>query len=248
MRVHVGTAGWNVPRAVRERFAADGTQLQRYASRLNAAEINSSFYRAHAFEVYARWAAAVPAGFRFSVKMPKTISHEHGLRRAREPLRRFLSETAGLGAKRGPLLIQLPPSFEYDDRRVGRFFDLLRGLHAGPVACEPRHASWVEQRAVRTLTKFEIARVAADPSRAAGLDEPAGWSDLIYYRWHGSPRMYFSPYDTSTLRVLAGKLRKRKGTVQTWCVFDNTGSGAAAANAMELSDLIHWRNGPSQDR
>src|SRR6185436_14525135 len=45
---HVGSAGWNIPRLHRGRFAADGSQLQRYASRLNAAEINSSFYRPHA--------------------------------------------------------------------------------------------------------------------------------------------------------------------------------------------------------
>ncbi len=206
----MGTAGWNVPRAVRERFAPAGTQLQRYASRLNGAEINSSFYRGHAFEVYERWAASVPGGFRFSVKIPKLISHERGLRRARDPLARFLDESAGLGAKRGPLLLQLPPSFEYDDRRVGRFFDLLRGMHTGPVACEPRHASWLSERAARTLARFEVARVAADPPRAAGLDEPAGWSGLVYYRWHGSPRMYFSPYDISTLRVLVDTVRKRR--------------------------------------
>ena len=237
-----------MPRAVRERFAPAGSQLNRYASRLNGAEINSSFYRAHAFEVYERWSAAVPAGFRFSVKIPKLISHERGLRRAREPLGRFLDESAGLGAKRGPLLLQLPPSFEYDDRRVGRFFDLLRGLYTGPVTCEPRHASWVLEQATRTLARFKVARVAADPPRAPGLDEPAGWGGLIYYRWHGSPRMYFSPYDISTLRALADTISKRKGNAQTWCIFDNTGSGAAAANAMDMNDLINLRDGHSQDR
>ena len=57
---YVGSAGWNIPRVHRDRFAADGSQLQRYASRLNAAEINTSFYRPHARPIYERWASAVP--------------------------------------------------------------------------------------------------------------------------------------------------------------------------------------------
>jgi uncharacterized protein YecE (DUF72 family) len=61
--VYVGTAGWNIPRIHRDRFPEEGSQLARYSARLNAAEINTSFYRPHAIETYARWAAAVPGSF-----------------------------------------------------------------------------------------------------------------------------------------------------------------------------------------
>jgi len=97
----VGTAGWNIPRVERDRFASEGSGLQRYASRLNAAEINTSFYRSHAVSTYERWAASVPRGFRFAVKIPKAITHEHALLRSREPLTRFVGEIAGLGAALG---------------------------------------------------------------------------------------------------------------------------------------------------
>src|SRR5689334_3770285 len=120
-RLYAGTAGWNIPRVHRARFANAGSQLQRYASRLNAAEINTSFYRSHGPAVWMRWAAAVPASFRFAVKIPKTITHERALLRAREPLHRFLDEVAALGRTLGPLLMQLPPSSPFDARRVGRF-------------------------------------------------------------------------------------------------------------------------------
>jgi uncharacterized protein YecE (DUF72 family) len=186
--IHVGTAGWNIPRAHRARFPETGSQLQRYAARLNAAEINTSFYRPHAIATYERWAAAVPAGFRFAVKIPKVITHERGLTRAREPLVRFLEEIAGLGARLGPLLVQLPPSHAFDARRVGRFFELLRGRHDGPVVCEPRHVTWTAPAADTLLRKYRVARVAADPPRAVGLETPGGWPGLVYYRWHGSPR------------------------------------------------------------
>jgi len=230
--IYVGTAGWNIPRAHKTRFPHEGTGLQRYAARLDAAEINTSFYRPHAVTIYQRWAAAVPRGFRFAVKMPKVISHERALTRSREPLERFLDEVAGLGEKLGVLLLQLPPSHAFDARRAGRFFDRLRARHEGPIACEPRHASWTSPSAGRLLVRFRIARVAADPPRAEGLHEPGGWPGLVYYRWHGSPRPYFSPYPPEQLDTLARRLTR--ATVDAWCIFDNTGSGSAAGNALDL--------------
>ena len=236
-RCYVGSAGWNIPRVHRHRFASDGSQLRRYASRLNAAEINTSFYRPHAPATYQRWADAVPAAFRFAVKIPRVITHDRALLRAREPLERFLDEISGLGAKLGPLLLQLPPSFAFDPRRVGRFLELLRARHHGAVVCEPRHATWTTPAAAQMLERFAIARVAADPPRAAGLDVPAGWTGVAYYRWHGSPRPYFSPYSAADLDRLAAAVGAGHAA-ETWCVFDNTGSGAAAGNALDLTSRL----------
>jgi uncharacterized protein YecE (DUF72 family) len=234
--IHVGTAGWNIPRAHRSRFPEAGSQLERYAARLNAAEINTSFYRPHAVTTYERWAAAVPPDFRFAVKVPRIITHERGLTRAREPLSRFVEEIAGLGAHLGPLLVQLPPSHAFDGRRVGRFFELLRSRFPGDVVCEPRQATWASRAAEALLVKFRVARVAADPPRAPGLESPGGWPGLAYYRWHGSPRPYFSPYSMEQLRALAVKVSGCG--CGAWCVFDNTGSGAAAGNALDLRTLL----------
>ena len=78
-RVKVGCAGWSLPLPMWPEFPADGTHLQRYAARFNAVEINSSFYRPHQTATYARWAASVPDYFRFSVKLPKTITHQQRL-------------------------------------------------------------------------------------------------------------------------------------------------------------------------
>ena len=234
--IYVGSAGWNIPRVHKARFPDTGSGLERYAARLNAVEINSSFYRPHAVATYERWASAVPRQFRFAVKVPKVITHERALTRAREPLDRFLSEIAGLGRRLGPLLVQLPPSHAFDARRVGRFFELLRGRHEGPVVCEPRHATWTTRPAEALLVKFRIARVAADPPRADGLERPGGWPGLVYYRWHGSPRPYFSPYSMEQLRALAVKLSGC--AADAWCVFDNTGSGSAAGNALDLRGIL----------
>ena len=125
-RVFVGTAGWSIPRASALRCPDGGTHLQRYSRIFRCAEINSSFHHPHAAATYAKWAESTPHDFRFAVKVPRTVTHDRQLRRVRVPLLRFLSETDGLGRKRGPLLVQLPPAHSFDARVVGRFLDLLR--------------------------------------------------------------------------------------------------------------------------
>jgi uncharacterized protein YecE (DUF72 family) len=242
----VGTAGWNIPRVYRARFPADGSQLARYAARLNAAEINTSFYRPHAAAVYERWASAVPVWFRFAVKVPKIITHDRALTRVRDPVNRFLDEAAGLGSHLGPLLVQLPPSSVFDARRAGRFFELLRGCHRGPVVCEPRHVTWTSRIADDLLERFQVVRVAADPPRAPGLDRPGGWRGFVYYRWHGSPRPYFSPYGDLDLDRLASALAAQRG--EGWCIFDNTGSGSAAGNALSLAARLSKTRTPERRR
>ena len=237
-RILIGTAGWNIPRASATRFPADGSHLARYSQRLRCVEINSSFYRPHSFATYSRWAAATPPGFRFAIKLPRTITHELELRRSRPLLERFLAETDGLGEKRGPVLVQLPPSHAFDARVAGRFFDVFRARFGGSIVCEPRHGTWITRAADRVLDRYQVARVAADPARAPGADVPGGWSGLVYYRLHGSPRTYWSRYSAEYVEALSRSLRAAAMTVDSWCVFDNTAAGAAVENAWELQSCV----------
>src|SRR4051812_31074507 len=114
-QIRIGTAGWSIPRAAADRFASAGTHLQRYARSLPCAEINSSFHRPHTAATYARWRDSTPDEFRFAVKMPRTITHELKLQGTRDALTSFLAQSGGLAAKRGPILVQLPPSLSFVD-------------------------------------------------------------------------------------------------------------------------------------
>src|SRR4051794_14468863 len=105
----IGTAGWKVPSLYLDQVRPGGSHLERYARRLNAVEINSSFYRPHRRTTYQRWAQCVPDDFRFSVKVPKAITHEADLTDCGALLDRFVEEVMGLGDKLGVLLVQLPP-------------------------------------------------------------------------------------------------------------------------------------------
>jgi uncharacterized protein YecE (DUF72 family) len=234
-RYFIGTSGWSVPAASANRCAGPGTHLQRYARVFRGAEINTSFYRPHEPATYRRWARSTGPSFRFAVKVPRVITHELKLRAARAPLEQFLVESAGLGPKRGPLLIQLPPSLEFDSRAAASFFRLLRVLYDGFAVCEPRHSTWFSAEAEALLARQRIGRVAADPPPVAGGDRPAGWTGIVYYRLHGSPRKYWSSYDDRFLDAVAADLRMVPDAVPTWCVFDNTASSAAFENASELA-------------
>lgn len=120
--LRIGTAGWTIRRENAAVFAGQGPHLTRYADRLNAVEINSSFHRPHKTETCMRWARKTPKDFSFAVKMARTITHEARLKRAEPMLERFFVECAGLGEKLGCVLVQLPPSltFNPDRRRLFR--------------------------------------------------------------------------------------------------------------------------------
>lgn len=235
----IGTAGWSISRVLGDAFAGEGTHLQRYAAKLHVAEINSSFYRPHRQSTYQRWAASVPAHFRFSVKLPKSMTHQRKLVDCGEALRLFAQDIAGLGAARGPALVQLPPSLAYERQLASSFFQEAVS-HLGPsMVCEPRHASWFEAEPDRLFQDLGIARVAADPAIRPEAAVPGGWPGLAYFRLHGSPVVYRSPYERDALERQQRHIAEaRERGAECWTIFDNTASGAALANALELSEQM----------
>ena len=230
--------------------------MLRYARTLSCAEINSSFHRSHRFETYQRWAALTPPGFRFSVKLPRSITHEGRLRRAREPLMRFLEEVAGLGDRLALLLVQLPPSLAFEARPMRRFFALLAEQYRGAAVCEPRHPSWFTPDADRALVACGVGRVAADPAPVPEAANPGGWlgakgdgrGAVLYYRWHGSPRMYWSRYEHAWLCARADQLTLWPDDANCWCIFDNTASGQAIRNAIDLQTMLRHGGDSRPDR
>ena len=152
-----------------------------------------------------------------------------------EIVKSFAAETAGLGSKRGTWLIQLPPKRAVDEKSIDSFVDFVKGCSDATVAIEQRNAPWFTEEGESRLIERRVARVAADPARVPGSGEPGGWRGLAYFRWHGSPRMYYSDYDRQALFSLGRRLESaRLWGAETWCIFDNTAAGAALGNALEI--------------
>jgi uncharacterized protein YecE (DUF72 family) len=237
-QLRIGCAGWTISKQHAASFAQSGSHLDRYAQRFAAVEINSSFRRPHRRATYARWSAAVPDDFAFSVKAPQEITHSLRLASAEAALDAFLERVAGLGRKLGPLLFQLPPSLAFDPRPVGSFFGALRARFDGVVVCEPRHPDWFTVHAENLLMEFRIGRVAADPPVVRAAAFPGGWNGVAYFRLHGSPRVYYSEYTPSQVGRLAQQLAELRNDRAVWCIFDNTAAGAATGNALALQECL----------
>jgi uncharacterized protein YecE (DUF72 family) len=236
-RIRVGLAGWSNPPAKRHERDPGQTHLSYYAQHFSCVEINSSFYRPHQSATYARWRDETPAQFRFSVKMPRSITHESHLKRCAAEAARFFEDIAALRPKLAAVLVQLPPSLEFNRRTVRIFFNSLPRLRGTNVVCEPRHPSWFTSAADSTLRDAGVSRVAADPARCPGAEVPGGVHRFAYFRWHGAPRLYYSKYSEAQLAAFAAMLRKAKAA-KSWCVFDNTARHAAWDDALEFMTAL----------
>ena len=232
--LRIGTAGWSIPRALAEAFPGPGPHLERYTRRMNAVEINTSFYRPHKRQTYERWAASTPDDFQFSVKAPRLLTHEQRLEAPESGLDAFAEQVTGLGNKLAVILVQLPPSLSFDAALAQAFFAAVHERLDAAVVCEPRHASWFEPDANRLMIDSKVARVAADPVKVPGADEPGGWKGLSYTRLHGSPRVYYSAYSAKFLAGQARRLETFSKAGPAWCILDNTASGAALGDALAV--------------
>lgn len=236
----IGCAGWGLSSANKSFFPLAGNHLERYSAVLPCVEINTSFYRLHRPETYARWRDSVPDAFQFSVKLLRTITHYKRLQGCEADLQQFLESVGPLHSKWGCLLVQLPPSLSYVDTHARQFFTLLRELVDVDIVCEPRHPTWFQEDVLAWLAGLDIAYVEADPV-VKGCEVPVEARPVgarlktRYIRLHGSPHIYHSSYSENFLARIAEQLdADRASGRRGWCIFDNTASGAAIENALTL--------------
>jgi uncharacterized protein YecE (DUF72 family) len=237
--IRLGTAGWQAPKVSIGPASEPTSYLRRYSSLLNAVEINTSFYRPHRRATYERWANTTPDDFRFCVKMPKAITHEARLVDCGALIDDFAEEAGGLGEMLEVVLVQLAPTFAFDEARVSVFLRQVSSCLGGSVVLEPRHETWFTDEADACFRSAGVARVAADPAKHSNSRTPGGCLALAYYRWHGSPRIYYSDYTPEKLAEIAADLKTKAACgIRTWCIIDNTASGAALKNALALVEML----------
>ena len=233
---HIGISGWRYPpwRGVfYPRGLAQRLELE-YASRsLASVEINGSFYSLQRPSSYQQWRAQTPAGFVFSVKGPRFITHMKKLAGVETPMANFFaSGVLALGDRLGPILWQLPPTLGFDAERLAAFFALLpRTTQTASLlathhdqrldgraftttdadrpirhALEVRHASFETVEFVQLLREHDIALVCADTAGKWPLLDDVT-SDFVYVRLHGDQELYVSGYSESALDRWAARVR-----------------------------------------
>jgi uncharacterized protein YecE (DUF72 family) len=170
-RIYVGTSGWSKDWA-KAYFPEDVPQrryLEYLGKKFSAIEINATFYRNQSPETFAKWAGEVPPGFQFAVKASRYLTHVKRLTTANPYWRRFAKPTAKLGTKRGPFLVQLPPSFrakeETPDRLDTWLTDARRTTKTSQFAFEFRHESCFVEPVFKVLRKHRAALVLSDAEK-----------------------------------------------------------------------------------
>lgn len=233
--VRIGISGWRYA-GWRGVFYPDDLPQRReleFASRaLRSIELNGSFYSLQRPEHYARWYADTPAGFVFSVKGGRYITHVRRLQDVRTPLANFFaSGLLGLREKLGPLLWQFPPTMQFDAERFEAFLALLPRDSASAAelahahsdwmagrsdfavdiarplrhAVEIRHKSFCDAAFVRLLRKYAVALVVADsPAKWPYLEDVT--ADFMYLRLHGDEALYASGYTGAALERWARRI------------------------------------------
>jgi len=236
MEWRIGCSGWSY-RHWRGRFyppeLTPSQWLEYYAARFDTVELNASYYRLPAVSAVQRWATVVPVGFRFAVKAGRDITHLHRLADT-EAARRFLERVRGLGDHLGPILYQLPPSFQRDEERLRAFLahlppDLLHVF-------EFRHASWWRE------SVFELLRARGAAFCMFNMGETV--TPLVatcaeaYVRLHGPGGAYASRYSDDDLRAWVARLRALADVRRIWVYFNNDINAYAPANAMTMRQLV----------
>lgn len=133
-----------------------------YAQRLPSVEINNTFYQMPKAAVLEQWAAATPDDFRFAIKASRRITHDARLKAdaAADSVAYLYRALETLGAKRGPVLFQLPPYLKKDLPRLTEFLQVLPEGHLA--AFEFRNDSWFDDEVYSALKSAGASLVLSE--------------------------------------------------------------------------------------
>jgi len=247
MPVLVGTSGWQYrdwrgafyPRDVPQR-----RWLEYYAGKFATVENNATFYRLPARDTCEGWRDRTPDGFVMAVKASRYLTHVRRLRDPAEPVRRMLGAFGGLGGKRGPVLIQLPPTLAAEPALLEDC--LAQFLPDVRVAVEPRHPSWWTDAIRAVLSARGAALCWADRrgQPVTPLWRTAGWG---YVRFHEGAGGAAGPWPRYGERALASWAELIAGTwppdAPVYAYFNNDQHAAAVADAAVLARYAtEWHN------
>lgn len=234
--IYVGTSGWNYDHwkgvFYPEKYPKS-KWLEFYAEQFKTVEVNATFYRSMKPGTFDNWRKRTPEAFLWSVKASRFITHIKRLKDAEEPLQKFLEPLSMLGEKLGVMLFQFPPSLVFDEDILENFCRQLPENKR--CTFEARHPSWLEENALMSLKRHNIAWCMSDTAGRYPFCE-AVTSDFIYIRLHGSRKLYASQYTEEELKTWAKKIER--WNKDTFVYFDNDFMGFAPKNALRLKELL----------
>lgn len=240
-----GTSNVVLPMA-KDHFPEDfkeKTRLQYYGSLFNSVEINSTFYKLPKITTITNWAESVTPDFRFTFKIPKSITHAPKLAFAENNGRDFSEVVQNIGDRKGCLLAQFPPSFKFAEMdRLQEFletFQSLAGITSWNLALEFRHPSWYVPEVNNLLQEYNAHAVLHDMINST---PPSSWrnvmGDVVYMRFHGPGQRYRGNYSDEFLKDSAEYIKECILQNKTVYVYFNNTMGAAFNNLQTLNKHV----------
>jgi uncharacterized protein YecE (DUF72 family) len=238
VKAFVGTSGWQY-RDWRGSFYPEGLPtsrwLEHYAGVFPTVEVNATFYRLPRRETVRSWAGTVPKGFVLTLKASRYVTHIRRLRDCAEPIERMWGVFGGAGRRMGPVLFQLPPTFEADADLLRRFLTALPAQMRA--AFEFRHRSWFTDPVLHVLDEHGSALVHGDrPGTHVEVPSVGGWS---YLRFHQGGR-HTPRYRRSKLADYADALADLRPR-EAFVYFNNDTGGAGPEDAATFIELLAER-------
>lgn len=237
-KIYIGTSGWSYSHWKDNFYPKElpsNQWLHFYASRFRTVEVNTTFYHAPLTTTTKRWFDEVPKNFQFSIKASRYITHQKRLHDCRESLAFFYKSIRKLKPKAGPILFQLPPSFEIHHERLEEFVTLLNPDYQ--YTFEFRNKTWYTDAIYDLFSRHNIALCITDLGGTLSPQEVT--ASFTYVRLHGPHHAYQGSYGLTRLRAWKKKidmwLRARK---EVYCYFDNDEKGFAVQDAGVLLDLF----------
>ena len=249
-KFYIGTSGWSYPHWENIFYPQGLSQAKRlaYFSRyFNTVEINYSFYHLPSEKAFLDWYNQTPSNFVFALKLSRFITHIKRLKGIKASLNTFLERAVSLRKKLGPILVQFPPNFKWNETNQKRLVDLFNDVKSFQkrnlphfqlkLALEFRDNSWFCPVVYKLLSRFNVALVFSDSSVFPKFN--ISTADFIYIRMHGPTSLFSSKYSYNSLRDLSHNIAKfiHQG-LDVYCYFNNDFSGFAIENAKYLSHLL----------
>ena len=201
----VGTSGWSYDHwdgVLYPPGTPPARRLDLYTREFDTVELNASHYRWPRDATFASWRRRLPDGFRMSVKAPRGLTHAKKLYSPEVWVDRIAASWHELRERRAVLLVQLPPTLERDDARLGWFLGRLPWWV--PVAVELRHPSWHHEEVFALLERHRAAYCVMS---GAGLPcVLRATAPFVYVRLHGPvPRLALRRLVLRRRAVLVGR-------------------------------------------
>lgn len=206
-----------------------------YCQHFNAVELNVTFYRFPQLAFLKTFYKRSPAQFRFAVKAPRAITHYKKFIESTELMSSFYTTVnKGLKEKLGCVLFQLPPKMAYTPEKMEHIISCLDP--AFPNVIEFRHQSWWNDKVYKLLAKHNIT--------FCGISHPTLPDDviinnpLVYYRFHGVPELYKTPYPIELLENVVQSIKAKRKSKEAYLFFNNDIDVNAPRNAAETQQIV----------